>query len=211
MRNIIKTEAPKNWKEFCQKHNDMIYRDLDDKNLPEEERKKRQNLKYDMKEHLLLFEQSGLCCYCCRRITPDKGHIEHFKPRDKYPHLSMEPTNLLVSCNANTCGMHKENTEVPESLHYSNWQERFYYTTDGKIHAKDGDTDGDTLINKILNLNDRSLVESRRRLYFECVAMAVDDELREYIKAYYIDPDENGNLPQFAPMVEYFYRSGEFG
>ena len=40
----------------------------------------------------LLKEQGYICCYCQRRIDLKNSHIEHFKPKDYYPKLSLEYT-----------------------------------------------------------------------------------------------------------------------
>ncbi|MDO6719561.1 HNH endonuclease signature motif containing protein [Psychrosphaera sp. 1_MG-2023] len=55
------------------------------------------------------FEQFGNKCACCG-ATPDTGavlHVDHIKPRSKYPHLALELDNLQILCEA--CNMGKLN------------------------------------------------------------------------------------------------------
>ncbi len=41
----------------------------------------------------------GKCAYCESKISHiDYGHIEHFRPKSRYPELTFEWTNLLLSC-----------------------------------------------------------------------------------------------------------------
>ena len=45
--------------------------------------------------------QRALCVYCGRRLHPDRPgrfHIEHYRPRSSYPELSLDLTNLFLSC-----------------------------------------------------------------------------------------------------------------
>lgn len=53
----------------------------------------------------LLREQGYICCYCGMRITRDGSHIEHLKPRSAYPHLALEYTNLMASCQIEKLGL----------------------------------------------------------------------------------------------------------
>ena len=45
--------------------------------------------------------QRGLCVYCGRRLhlaRPGQFHIEHFRPRSRYPGLETDLGNLFLSC-----------------------------------------------------------------------------------------------------------------
>ncbi len=59
----------------------------------------KQSVKNDVFDALLR-EQGYICCYCGSRISRNKCHIEHLKPKgiDTYKHLMFEYTNLLASC-----------------------------------------------------------------------------------------------------------------
>ncbi|WP_367277809.1 retron system putative HNH endonuclease [Clostridium sp.] len=56
-------------------------------------------------------KQGRYCAYCQRTIyESDEGHIEHIKPRDKYPSLFQDYNNIITSCNEkHTCGINKGN------------------------------------------------------------------------------------------------------
>lgn len=52
------------------------------------------------------FERYGNKCACCG-ATPDTGailHVDHIKPRSKYPQLALELTNLQILCEACNIG-----------------------------------------------------------------------------------------------------------
>lgn len=49
-------------------------------------------------QEALLNEQGFVCCYCGSAIQMDNSHIEHFRPKNKYPELQLEYDNLLCSC-----------------------------------------------------------------------------------------------------------------
>ncbi|MEN8218296.1 MAG: retron system putative HNH endonuclease [Pseudomonadota bacterium] len=39
-----------------------------------------------------------LCCYCEQRLDKSTSHIEHFRPRETYPDLTLVYDNFLCSC-----------------------------------------------------------------------------------------------------------------
>lgn len=43
-------------------------------------------------------EQRRLCCYCVGSISSGAYHIEHFRPRSLFAHLTYQWPNLLASC-----------------------------------------------------------------------------------------------------------------
>jgi uncharacterized protein (TIGR02646 family) len=95
----------------------------------------------------LLEEQGFICCYCGQKINIDVSHIEHLKPRNKYPDLTLDYKNLIASCQGESetpppipvhCG-HKKAEWYEESLMVSplekNCADFFRYTDDGQILA----------------------------------------------------------------------------
>jgi len=46
----------------------------------------------------LLNEQGYICCYCEQRLDKSTSHIEHFRPRETYPDLTLVYDNFLCSC-----------------------------------------------------------------------------------------------------------------
>ncbi|SDA11556.1 TIGR02646 family protein [Ruminococcus sp. YE71] len=198
MRNIIKTEVPDYWIKLRKKKPPLTFSELE----PDFKKEKLQ-----LKDNMLKKEQFYICCYCCKRIDEKNSHIEHFRSRDHFPNLDMEYTNMLISCTDNTCGMKKGSNDFPETLSYSDWAHRFIYTIDGRIAPFEDDHVAQEAIN-ILNLNEKSLVNIRRDVYDECIRYSKWMG-KEYVKETYIDL-QDGMLPRFAPMIEYFYDLGHF-
>ena len=63
--------------------------------------------------HALHFEQGGLCVYCEKKIGQDDGHVEHIKPKGKYPVQTFVYDNLAHSCNGpKHCGHQKGGQEI---------------------------------------------------------------------------------------------------
>jgi uncharacterized protein (TIGR02646 family) len=118
----------------------------------------------------LLAEQKYLCIYCQQSI-PDKtqkddqmanppvrhpSHIEHIKPREVFPDLIFEHTNLAVSCegfdielsNRNApefCG-HPSKSKFNEALHLhpfekSDIEDFFEYNIKGEIKPSEKDSE----------------------------------------------------------------------
>lgn len=197
MRNITKGNSPAYWLDLLKKRPRLSYNDLEPNHKQEKDL---------LKEHMLQTEQYYICCYCCKSIDEKNSHIEHFKSRHHKPQLSMKYDNLLVSCTSNTCGSAKKDQDFPKSLSYSNWQDRFKYDVDGHIMAVDNDADAELAIG-ILDLNNNKLVQMRRATYDDCINSAQLG--KEYIKKQYIDMND-GHLPRFSPMIEYFYKMGHF-
>ena len=61
------------------------------------------NYDYDEKEKLrqsLVNEQRGLCCYCMRRIHPNRNSmkIEHWQSKAHHPDKQLDYKNLLGAC-----------------------------------------------------------------------------------------------------------------
>ncbi|MEM7557186.1 MAG: retron system putative HNH endonuclease [Cyanobacteria bacterium P01_A01_bin.84] len=93
----------------------------------------------------LLAEQGYICGYCGIPISRKKCHIEHFRPKSKYRHLTFEYTNLIASCQGEDekkptrpvhCG-HKKGAWFDEELMISpldqNCTKYFHYSGYGEI------------------------------------------------------------------------------
>ena len=53
--------------------------------------------------------QGERCAYCERKIGPGSRHIEHFRRRCSFQHLTFDWSNLFGSCeDDDTCGKHKD-------------------------------------------------------------------------------------------------------
>jgi uncharacterized protein (TIGR02646 family) len=161
----------------------------------------RYQLKQHIVEHEQLYNGASLCPYCERKIAPEKGHIEHIKPRHAFQKLTFAYHNLLISCDTPyTCGCYKKNRwqdtfinpveEDPEPF--------FHYAADGKIW-EDQERVRDTV--SMLNLNHRSLVDMRRTLFLQ---------LRQYPQEFIASIDQYFNeFPSFIRYYQQYYHHNE--
>ena len=153
-----------------------------------------------MKRHILDCEQSHnrtyLCSYCERKVRPETTHIEHIRPRSKFPKLSLSYDNLMVSCgNSESCGRYKENRwkdtfinpleEDPEAC--------IHYSAEGKIR-ENGERVKDTV--SILNLNHSALTDIRRTIFLQ---------LSRYPKEYIEKVDQF--FDDFPSLVRYYQKN----
>ena len=167
----------------------------------------------------LFLEQTGQCVYCGRGIDLElrgRHHIEHFRPRSRYPHCDLAYGNLYLSCGPEqehggaqpTCGNEKkawfdENRHVnpaPEEV----CQRRFAFASDGTIQG-DGTPDADEMI-AVLKLNHRELIAERSALIEH-----LDDELNrglnhcELIERF-LDASPGGARVSFANVAVQYLR-----
>lgn len=160
----------------------------------------------------LLLEQTGQCVYCGRRISLDRHgqhHIEHFRPRSRYPELELDYANLFVSCGPasedgarETCGNYKGDwfdedchiTPAPESC-----ADRFRFRSSGMI-AGDDTPDADKMI-QVLNLNHPELVTDRQRVIENLERELAEDVPPEVLRQSYLDTDHDGARPGFANVA----------
>lgn len=200
MRRIIKDEEPEFWSKYIARHPRENYDDLDKTD-------EGKCIRHEIRMHMLA-QQQYICCYCCKIINADNSHNEHIKPRDKYPNISMEYTNLLVSCKGITCG-EKKDRKFDERYFVSpleeDCEEHFSYLQNGEIK---GETEAGKYTIELLNLNEKSLKNSRHSLFKECLQMK-ECCGKEYIESEYINPKDN-KLPRFCGMVRYFMNRGYF-
>ena len=167
----------------------------------------------------LLKEQGFICCYCGRRIDLADSHIEHFKPRNKYPDLQLDYANLLASCQGESeappptpvhCG-HKKDAWYEENLMVSplnrNCTEFFRYTDDGQILATkevDKQEAAKTTIEK-LALNIHKLQKMREGA-IEGILDGLDvtdtQTIQKLINAFE-KPNQNGEYEEFCHVVLY--------
>ena len=171
----------------------------------------------------LFAEQTGQCVYCGRKISLGRlreYHIEHFRPRSKYPGLGLDYTNIFLSCGPEgehgtrqSCGNHKDDwfeegchvPPAPESC-----AERFRFRSSGEI-AGDDSPEADKML-EVLNLNHPELVTERQvvieDLERELEEGAPPDELRQG----YLDQDRTGARPSFANIaIEYLKMQASAG
>ena len=135
----------------------------------------------------LFREQTGQCVYCGRGINLElrsSHHIEHFRPRAKYPDHELTYLNLFLSCGPQqggggvqpTCGNQKK-AWFDEDCHVDPapeeaCQRRFSFASGGRVQG-DGSPEADKMI-VVLNLNHRELVAERSALI-----EGLDEELNQ--------------------------------
>ena len=163
----------------------------------------------------MFLEQTGQCVYCGRRVhlvRPNEVkqyHIEHFRPREKYPSLELEYTNLFLSCGSNsntgarsTCGVYKGNW-FEEKCHISpcpdSCSTRFFYLASGIIHGN-GSPEANKMI-EMLNLNDPALIADRKAIMEELDKDLSNNVLVETLCADYQAIDGSGARPGFANVA----------
>lgn len=169
MQKIEKLKTPDFWNEsfYIKKYNNW-----DDFSKDNYENKQK------LKEYILEKEQKFIdyyfCCYCDRFISLVNTHLEHFLSRSFFKDKQFNYSNIFVSCtDQKTCGKFKENKNTvilnPSKHIFTNYLK---YEINGKrieivpkndLSLKDKKISEDTI--KILNLNQRRLVEYRFNLY----------------------------------------------
>lgn len=147
------------------------------------------------------------------------SHIEHFKPRNKYPDLQLDYANLIASCQGESeepppipthCG-HKKGAWYEESLMVSplksNCTDFFRYTEDGQILAtKEADKQdvAKTTIEK-LDLNIHKLQKMREGA-IEGILDGLDltdfQIVRQLIDGFK-KPDRDGEYEEFCNVIIY--------
>ena len=166
----------------------------------------------------LLREQGYICCYCQLRIAKENSHIEHLKPRHKYPDLALEYTNLLTSCQRQRslpehCGYHKDDW-YDEKLMVSPLQENcadfFKYTESGEILPIDDPEKQAAAATTIerLGLNLSQLRASRRKVIEDILAdidTLSSEEVQLLIEGFE-QPNGNGEYEEFGSVIIYILK-----
>ena len=163
-------------------------------------------------ERHLFAEQTGQCVYCGRGISlarKQRYHLEHFRPRSKYPDLQLDYANLFLSCGPegdngarNTCGHHKgdwfeEGCHIPPAPEAC--AKHFRFHSSGRI-AGDGSPEADKMITT-LNLNHPELV-TERQVMLEALDLDLNDGTPpELLVQDFLDTDHDGTRPSFANVA----------
>ena len=167
----------------------------------------------------LLGEQGFICCYCGMRITRETSHIEHLKPRSIYPHLALDYTNLMASCQGESevppphplhCG-HKKFDWYDEQLMVSpleaNCEDFFRYLGSGdilSIEDSDRQAAAEITIEK-LGLNIPKLIRMRAEA-IDGILQATEGLTNEEIQQLadgLAQPDVNGQYTPFWGAIAY--------
>ena len=106
---------------------------------------------------------SGKCMYCESKMEPiSYAHVEHIKPKSKFPELEFEWTNLGFSCQI--CNTNK-GSKYDETLHFVNpydeVPEVYLVFLGFYVFPKKGSERGEYTINEI-DLNRPGLIDRRK-------------------------------------------------
>jgi len=229
MKFIKKTREPESfssWKEMANADWQPSWNNLrdDNTNTP------RFTPKADLHKSLIS-DQGYICCYCGRRIYKDSSHIEHFKPRQKFPALSLDYSNLLASCPGyleeedskaltkaqlpqSHCGQKKGNWYDPQltvSPLIESCEEYFRYTASGEIlpasdpniHAAAKSTISE------LGLDHPGLERARKKVIEEILFLieGLDSKEIEELISIYEEADERGEYVRFCSTILVFLKS----
>lgn len=195
--NQRKSNRTSNWKSFTKSVKEDVYQSL-------------------------LKEQGYVCCYCGIRIARRKCHIEHFRPKSKYTHLTFEYTNLIASCQGEDevrptkpvhCG-HKKTNWFDEDLMISplnpECDKYFRYSGSGDILPTadpNREMAAQTTIEKLdLNINK---LRKMRRVALDGVLQSIQglsEAEIELLAQAYLKPDSDGMYVPFYAAISYFFR-----
>ena len=205
MLKLNKKDEPDFFSEFKKKEKPKDWKDLDFE------------IKKKLKKHMLENEQKiddkSYCPYCEMIISSEnndlkedkKCHIEHIKPKSKFPNLAFDYRNFLTSCSdKNTCG-HCKQSDWDNKLFINpieeNPEEYFSYSirTGKIIPKKEAGLEYEKAIKtiEILNLNENKLCDYRKS-YINQILNSIknsrnDDEKIEIINYF----DELPTLKKF--------------
>ncbi len=208
MKRIIKSDPPEWFERWKRDFKAAAGRKATYKNdLPERERRR-------LREELLK-EQGYICCYCMGRLDIDSSHVEHFRPKGRFPAEDMEYGNLLASCQGigedpaeDHCGHRKDDWYSPLMVSPASpeIEGMFRYGLDGTVYpsGRDEERRGAKEMIDHLGLNSYYLVRNREDAieasgFFEEDYSA--DEIRDLIE-YYDNMDRGAYVPYCEAIVE---------
>jgi len=179
-------------------------------------------------------EQGCICCYCQQRILQHNGenatgsHNEHFYPEDTNIPLQLDYENLYACCNRSKgmenrlqhCGEHKHNTQINTNiLRQHNCSDYFKYNVNGEIlPVGPWSTVGEIPTSEnlspeqqlaveyisVLNLNVDSLVDIRRKVIDDTIAMIEHLDKQRINTMVQTLNSNKSDYPEFVDMIIYF-------
>lgn len=137
--------------------------------------------------------QDVRCAYCEGLVYAD-GHIEHFRRKNHFPHLTFVWSNLFLSCGSQEhCGHYKDGPKAaqysPDELVKPDEDEPdqyFYFHSSGEIRQRSGTSATDlkraSETIRVFNLNCGFLMAARRRAlrFYEHRQPGILDFLMEF-------------------------------
>lgn len=150
-------------------------------------------------------EQFYLCAYCCKPISGDGRDTmnEHVEARKTAPNRSLDYTNIVASCTTpNQCDDAHGSQPLPLTPFDAECETDLVFKLSGRVT---GLTDDAKETIRVLNLDNKSLIEQRRMLIntmlFTYGEDAIeDDELINIIIDELAEP-KKGKLDAFSPVI----------
>ena len=150
-------------------------------------------------------EQFYLCAYCCKPISGDSRDTmnEHVEARRIAPNRSLDYTNIVASCTTpNQCDDAHGSQPLPLTPFDAECETDLVFKLSGRVT---GLTDDAKETIRVLNLDNKSLIEQRRMLIntmlFTYGEDAIeDDDLINIIIDELAEP-KKGKLDAFSPVI----------
>lgn len=150
-------------------------------------------------------EQFYLCAYCCKPISGDSRDTmnEHVEARKIAPNRSLDYTNIVASCTTpNQCDDAHGSQPLPLTPFDAECETDLAFKLSGRVT---GLTDDAKETIRVLNLDNKSLIEQRRMLIntmlFTYGEDAIeDDDLINIIIDELAEP-KKGKLDAFSPVI----------
>lgn len=166
-------------------------------------------------------EQYGLCAYCCRRITAEKGnaHNEHVEPQRLAPHRSLDFNNIVASCERPArCGKAHGHQLLPLTPLMNECETELLFELSGLVH---GLTERARIAIDVLNLGDtrganRGLISERKQMIDTLLfsrsmdpggLLLEDDELLDLLVDDLLEVDDEQRLQAYSPVLVNVIRS----
>ncbi len=161
----------------------------------------------------LMREQGFICCYCERRLLVHDCHIEHLAAQSEMACAALDYANLLCSCQLDLprgtplhCGNLKAEHALPVSPLESNCAERFDFSADGRIRARnEADQDAEATI-KLLGLDIPSLRARRAGIIAPFLDESLTDEEWGRFVAGYLQQDAQGRYGEFWTTIKFLFQ-----
>lgn len=157
-------------------------------------------------------EQYYICAYCCQGISGHNNDTmnEHVEARRLAPNRSLDFNNIVASCKTqNQCDNSHGSQPLPLTPLMDECETELQFSISGRVQ---GLTERAEEAIRVLNLgdnetNNRALI-NRRKLMIE-VLLAVhgveenesDPEILDILAEDLTEPDDNGKLQPFAPVL----------
>lgn len=194
MRKIDKQAGsePASLRQFKRRHNQGNYSDLTSE------------IRQDIRLACTT-EQFYLCAYCCKSISGNSKDTmnEHIEARKTAPNRSLDYTNIVASCTTpNQCDDAHGSQPLPLTPFDAECETDLAFKLSGRVT---GLTDDAKETIRVLNLDNKSLIEQRRMLIntmlFTYGEDAIeDDDLINIIIDELAEP-KKGKLDAFSPVI----------